>query len=104
MRSLHEAAAYRSSLEKAGVRFVNSVLRGVDQVMFQDNPITGTLFLAGILYQSCIFGLYAIPTILLSLTEKGYSPSPTISTLLDDAPEHMVVQYWDDIFSLCACY
>jgi urea transporter len=90
MRSPDEAAAYRSSLEKPGVRFVNSVLRGVGQVMFQDNPITGIPVLGGILFESCIFGLYAFPAILPVLTRR-YPLSATISTLLDDAPEHMVV-------------
>jgi hypothetical protein len=52
MRSLDEVAAYRSLLEKPGVRFVDSVLRRVGQVMFKDNPITGILFLAGYRQQS----------------------------------------------------
>lgn len=30
------------------LRFVDINLRGVGQVMFQDNPLTGLLFLAGI--------------------------------------------------------
>ena len=38
--SLDEVPASRSLLEKPGVRFVDRVLRGVAQVMYQDNPIT----------------------------------------------------------------
>ena len=75
MRSLDEVAAYRSSLEKAGVRFVNSVLRGAGQAMFQDNSITGIPVLGDILFESCIFGLYAFPAILPVLTRRV----PTVS-------------------------
>ena len=60
MWSLDDVPAYRSLVEKPGVWFVDSVLRGVGQVMFQNNAITGILFLVGIFYNSWIFGLYAI--------------------------------------------
>jgi urea transporter len=33
------------------------VLRGIAQVVFQNNPITGALILAGIFYNSWIYGL-----------------------------------------------
>lgn len=40
--------------------FLDSLLRGVSQIMFQNNPLTGALFLAGIFYNSVTFGLYAL--------------------------------------------
>lgn len=36
--------------------FLNSVLRGIGQVMLQNNSYTGLLFLAGIFYNSILFG------------------------------------------------
>jgi urea transporter len=43
-RSAWDDAAGRNGV----VRFVDTVLRGAGQVMFQDNPLTGLLFVAGI--------------------------------------------------------
>ena len=60
MWSLDDVPAYRSLVEKPGVWFVDSVLRGVGQVMFQNNAITGILFLVGIFYNSWVFGCYAL--------------------------------------------
>lgn len=40
--------------------FTKSVLRGVGQVMFQNNALTGLLFLCGIFYQSSIYGSAAL--------------------------------------------
>jgi urea transporter len=39
------------------LRFVDNVLRGVGQVMFQDNPLTGLLFLAAIGWGSYVAGV-----------------------------------------------
>jgi urea transporter len=38
------------------VEFVDWVLRGIGQVVFQNNPISGAVILAGILYNSWIYG------------------------------------------------
>lgn len=40
--------------------FIKTILRGVGQVMFQNNAITGLLFLIGIFYNSWIMGIGAI--------------------------------------------
>lgn len=40
--------------------YVDAVFRGVGQVMFQNNPITGILFTAGIFFNSVTFGYYAL--------------------------------------------
>lgn len=40
--------------------FTKSALRGVGQVMFQNNALTGLLFLCGIFYQSSTYGLAAL--------------------------------------------
>src|SRR5690349_11909597 len=40
--------------------FADSVLRGVGQVMLQNNPITGLLFLLGIFIGDWVAGLYAL--------------------------------------------
>ncbi len=49
--------------------FVDIVLRGVGQVMFQENAYTGALFLVGIFYNSALFGLAALAgTIASTLT------------------------------------
>jgi len=47
MWSLDDVFAYRSFVEKPGVWFPASVLRGAGQVMFHNSPITGILFLLG---------------------------------------------------------
>ena len=39
------------------VRFVDTNLRGIAQVMFQDNPLTGALFLAAIGWGSYAAGV-----------------------------------------------
>ena len=48
--------------------YVDAVLRGVGQVMFQNNPITGLLFLAGIFFNSVTFGYYALLATAVSST------------------------------------
>lgn len=40
--------------------FIDSVLRGIGQVMLQNNPVTGLLFLLGIFVGSWVAGLYAL--------------------------------------------
>lgn len=42
------------------LRFVDSVLRGIGQVMLQNNSYTGVIFLAGIFYNSIILGCAAL--------------------------------------------
>ena len=42
------------------IAFVDSCLRGCGQVMFQNNPITGFLFFAGIFYNSWELGVCAV--------------------------------------------
>lgn len=42
------------------MKFIESILRGVGQVMFQNNCVSGLLFLIGIFYNSWLFGLAAI--------------------------------------------
>jgi urea transporter len=46
-----------------GLRFVDLSLRGLGQVMFQDNPLTGALFLAAIAWGSAVAGA---PQVLLA--------------------------------------
>ena len=40
--------------------FTDRTLRGVGQVMLQNNPVTGALFLLGIFISSWVAGLYAV--------------------------------------------
>jgi urea transporter len=42
------------------IRFVDAVLRGFGQVMFQDSPITGMLFVIGLFVGGWEFGTYAL--------------------------------------------
>ena len=51
--ALWEAACSRSPV----LRFVDIGLRGFGQVMFQDNPLTGILFLAAIAWGSVVAGV-----------------------------------------------
>ncbi len=61
--------AYESAIQNALIGFVDSILRGVGQVMFQNSPITGVLLLIGIFYNSWLFGIYAIlGTVVSTLT------------------------------------
>jgi urea transporter len=50
------------------VGMIDTLLRGVAQVMFQNNPITGLLFLVGIFINSYEYGL-TVPPISWVLTE-----------------------------------
>jgi urea transporter len=54
------------SQENVVVGFVDTLLRGSGQVMFQNNPITGLFFLAGIFYNSYQFGIAALIGLLAS--------------------------------------
>lgn len=58
--SLDDNPAYRSLTGNPVGAFVDSVLRGTGQVMFQNNPITGLLFLIGIFYNSITLGVFAL--------------------------------------------
>lgn len=39
---------------------IDSLLRGIGQVMFQNNSYTGIIFLCGIFYNSVLFGFAAL--------------------------------------------
>lgn len=45
-----------SSPVPIGLAFVDALLRGIGQVMLQNNSYTGLLFLAGVFYNSLLFG------------------------------------------------
>jgi urea transporter len=47
----------------SALRFVDIGLRGFGQVMFQDNPLTGVLFLAAVAWGSIVAG---VPHVLLA--------------------------------------
>ena len=58
--------------------FLDWVLRGIGQVVFQNNPISGAVILAGIFYNSwiygtvCLFGtIISTATALLFKADKG---------------------------------
>lgn len=53
------------------MKFIPSILRGIGQVMFQNNSYTGILFLIGIFYNSWLLGLGAIlGTVISTLSAK----------------------------------
>jgi urea transporter len=56
----------RLAQENVAVGFVDTLLRGTGQVMFQNNPITGLLFLVGIFYNSYQLGIAAVIGLLAS--------------------------------------
>src|SRR5690606_2723883 len=61
-----------------------AILRGIGQVMFQNNSYTGMLFLIGIFYNSWLLGLVAIlGTVISTFSAKllRYSFEPTILAL-----------------------
>ncbi|MGH7097044.1 MAG: urea transporter [Stellaceae bacterium] len=62
--------------------FVDRILRGVGQVMLQNNPITGLLFLLGIFINDWVSGLYALLGTVVS----------TETALLFGAPDNDVRQ------------
>lgn len=58
--------------------FVDWVLRGIGQVVFQNNPLSGAVILAGIFYNSWIYGIACLfgtmistATALLLKADKG---------------------------------
>jgi urea transporter len=58
-------------------KFIKSLLRGVGQVMFQNNALSGALMLAGIFCNSVTMGIFALcGTIVSTVTAKlsGYDP------------------------------
>lgn len=53
------------------MKFIPAILRGIGQVMFQNNSYTGMLFLIGIFYNSWLLGLGAIlGTVISTLSAK----------------------------------
>ncbi len=48
------------------LKYVQTILRGIGQVMFQNNIYSGLLFLAGIFYNSWILGLAALAGTIIS--------------------------------------
>ena len=60
------------------MKLIRSILRGIGQVMFQNNSYTGILFLIGIFYNSCLLGLAAvIGTVISTLSAKLLNYSKT---------------------------
>lgn len=62
------------------VEFIDWVLRGIGQVVFQNNPISGAVILAGIFYNSWIYGTVCLLGTIIS----------TITALLLKADRSMV--------------
>jgi len=57
---------------------IDTLLRGVGQVMFQSNPITGLLFLVGIFINShiyCFTALLGLVVATLAATRASSSPA-----------------------------
>lgn len=52
--------------ENVAVGFVDTLLRGCGQVMFQNNPVTGLLFLIGIFINSPLLGLAGLIGLIIS--------------------------------------
>jgi len=50
----------RKLSENPLIQFLDSICRGCAQIMFQNNPLTGLLFFAGIFYNSIILGICAV--------------------------------------------
>lgn len=48
------------------MKYIQIILRGIGQVMFQNNPYTGLIFLAAIFYNSWMLGLAAIAGTIIS--------------------------------------
>ncbi len=48
------------------MNFLQSILRGIGQVMFQNNSLSGFLFLVGLFYNSITFGLAALIGVIIS--------------------------------------
>ncbi len=56
----------RLAQENPVVGFLDTLLRGCGQVMFQNNPLTGLLFLVGIFVNSALLGLAGVIGLLVS--------------------------------------
>ncbi len=52
--------ASTNSINRARPTIITQVLKGLGQIMLQENAITGLLFLAGIFYSSATMGLAAL--------------------------------------------
>ncbi len=50
------------------MRFIQTIFRGIGQVMFQNNIYSGILFLGGVFYNSLLFGLAALLGTIVSTT------------------------------------
>ena len=56
------------------------VLRGMSQVVFQNNPLTGIIFIIAVFYNSPVFGVFAIlGTTVATLTGMALKASATHS-------------------------
>lgn len=63
---------------QVALNFLDSVLRGIGQVMLQNNPYAGLLFLAGIFYNSRLFGIAVlIGTVVGTLTAMLLRVAPS---------------------------
>ena len=49
-----------AALDVTALDFVNCCLRGAGQVMFMNNPLTGAIVIAALLYQSVFSGLMGV--------------------------------------------
>ena len=52
--------------------FVDWVLRGIGQVVFQNNPISGAVILAGIFYNSWIYGTVCLVGTIISTADRPF--------------------------------
>lgn len=64
--NMDKVPGYRRLVDNPVGGFVDALPRGVGQVFFQNNPITGLLFLGGIFYNSVTLGLYALLGVVVS--------------------------------------
>ena len=55
-----------AALDVTALDFVNCCLRGAGQVMFMNNPLTGAIVIAALLYQSLFSGLMGVVALLAS--------------------------------------
>lgn len=53
-------------LQRFSMKFIQTILRGIGQVMFQNNYVSGALFLIGIFYNSWLMGLAALTGTIIS--------------------------------------
>lgn len=60
------ATVNRTNNRNSLLTYAQSILRGIGQVMFQNNPYSGLLFLAGIFYNSPLLAIAAIAGTIIS--------------------------------------